>query len=397
MRILIFVVYYLPSPIASAKLIHDLGIEFDRMGHEVVIAAPDENILSDKQITSEEGITVFRIRTGKIKTASRLVRAFNEVRLSQTMWKKGSQFFKENPFDLIVYYSPTIFFGSLVNRLKTLFYCPSYLILRDIFPQWAVDAGIIRRGSFIHRFFRWKEQQNYEAANVIGVQSPANLHYFSDIGLDKKYNLEVLYNWTALTEYNTPNGKYRDRLGLKNKVVFFYGGNIGLAQDMDNVVRLAEALRNEPTAYFLLVGDGSEVPRLKKKIDAKNLTNIYIHPSVDQEEYLAMLSEFDVGLISLDRGLKTQNFPGKMLSYMYLAKPILACINPGNDLKDILEEQHAGIVCINGEDDLLADCARRLMKNEDLRCQLGCNGRVLLENVFSVSKAARQILSHFTN
>ncbi len=397
MRILIFVVYYLPSPIASAKLIHDLGIEFDRMGHEVVIAAPDENILSDKQITSEDGITVFRIRTGKIKTAPRLVRAFNEVRLSQTMWKKGSQFFKENTFDLIVYYSPTIFFGSLVNRLKTLFGCPSYLILRDIFPQWAVDAGILRSGGIVHTFFKWKERQNYDAANVIGVQSPANLQYFSELGLDKKYNLEVLYNWTALTEYNTPNGKYRDRLGLKNKVVFFYGGNIGLAQDMDNIVRLAKALRNEPTAYFLLVGDGSEVPRLKKKIDAKNLTNIYIHPSVDQEEYLAMLSEFDVGLISLDRGLKTQNFPGKMLSYMHESKPILASINPGNDLKEILKEHHAGMVCFNGDHAVFADYARQLVESAELRKRLGSNGRAQLENMFSVSKAARQILSHFAN
>jgi glycosyltransferase involved in cell wall biosynthesis len=397
MRILVFVVYYLPSPIASAKLIHDLGGEFRRMGHDVVIAAPDENIPSESQITCEEGITVLRIKTGKIKTASRSVRAFNEVRLSQTMWKKGSQFFEANPFDLIVYYSPTIFFGSLVNRLKTLFGCPSYLILRDIFPQWAVDAGILRRGSIVYNFFKWKERRNYEAANVIGVQSPANLRYFTELGLDKKYNLEVLYNWTALTKYNTPEGKYRDRLGLENKVVFFYGGNIGLAQDMDNILRLAEALRNEPTAYFLLVGDGSEVPRLKRKIAEQNLTNIYIHPSIDQEEYLAMLSEFDVGLISLDRGLKTQNFPGKMLSYMYLAKPILASMNPGNDLKDILEEHRAGMVCINGEDDLLADCARRLMENQDLRRQLGCNGRALLENMFSVSKAARQILSHFAN
>jgi len=110
-----------------------------------------------------------------------------------------------------------------------------------------------------------------------------------------------------------------------------------------------------------------------------------------------MLYEFDVGLITLDRGLKTQNFPGKMLSYMYLAKPILASINPGNDLKDILEEYRAGMVCINGEDGLLADCARQLMENKDLRHQLGSNARALLENMFSVSKAARQILSHFTN
>lgn len=395
MRILVLVVYYLPNPISSAKLIHDLALELHHMGHKTVVVAPDENILSDSQVSCEEGIDVLRIRTGKIKTASRWTRAFNEIRLSHTIWQRGKHFFKKNTFDLIIYYSPTIFFGTLVKRLKKLFGCSSYLILRDIFPQWAVDAGILRHGGMVYTFFKWKERQNYEAANIIGVQSPANLHYFSEHSLDKKYNLEVLYNWAALTGYKSAHGMYRDRLGLKNKVVFIYGGNIGVAQDMDNIVRLAENLRNEPSAHFLLVGDGSEVARLRAKIAVLGLNNIDIHTSVSQEDYVAMLSEFDVGLISLDRGLKTQNLPGKMLSYMDQAKPILASINPGNDLKDILEENQAGMVCINGEDDLFADYARRLIKNTDLRCQIGSKGRILLERMFSVSKAGRQILSHF--
>jgi glycosyltransferase involved in cell wall biosynthesis len=117
---------------------------------------------------------------------------------------------------------------------------------------------------------------------------------------------------------------------------------------------------------------------------------------VGQNEYLSMLSEFDVGLISLDRGLKTQNFPGKMLGYMYHSMPILASINPGNDLKDILEGQQAGLVCMNGEDDLLAAHARKLVREEKYRHMLGQNARTLLASTFSVSRAAGQILSHFS-
>ena len=109
-----------------------------------------------------------------------------------------------------------------------------------------------------------------------------------------------------------------------------------------------------------------------------------------------MLSEFDVGLISLDRGLRTQNFPGKLLGYMYHAMPILASINPGNDLKEILEGQQAGLVCMNGEDELFAAHARRLVRDENCRRQLGKNSRTLLENTFSVSRAAGQILAHFS-
>ena len=168
-----------------------------------------------------------------------------------------------------------------------------------------------------------------------------------------------------------------------------------MAQDMDNIIRLAKNLRDEPSAYFLLVGDGSEVPRLKSAIASNGLTNITIHDSVGQQEYLSMLAEFDVGLISLDRELKTQNFPGKLLGYMYHSMPILASINPGNDLKTILEDGEAGLVCINVEDEMLAENAKTFLVNADLRRQSGRNARALLENTFSVSRAARQILSHF--
>ncbi|MBU1052682.1 MAG: glycosyltransferase family 4 protein [Proteobacteria bacterium] len=358
------------------------------------MVAPDENILQEYQVSCENGIKVLRIRAGKIKSATRFVRAFNEIRLSKTIWKKGKHFFDDNPCDLIIYYSPSIFFSSLVKWLKKKFTCPSYLILGDIFPEWAVETGVLRKG-LIYRYFKYKEQQNYEAADIIRVQSPANLLYFKENGLDKKYRLEVLYNWISLTKEHAPCASYRVRLGLQNKVVFFYGGNIGVAQDVDNIIRLADNLRNESAAYFLIVGGGSEVNRLKSLINLKGLTNIAIHDPVNHQEYMSMLSEFDVGLISLDRRLRSHNFPGKMMSYMFHAKPILASINHGNDIKEMLEDKQAGLVCINGEDDKLADNARKLLVDENLRCQLGNNARTLLENTFSVSRAAEQILAHF--
>ncbi len=394
MRILILVVYYLPSAMSSAKLIDDLAREFHRLGHEVTVAAPDDTIDQDCQVTLEAGIKVVRIRTGEIKSASLWLRAWREVMLSPVIWRKGKSYFRQNPSDLIVYYSPTIFFGSLVARLKRLYGCSSYLVLRDIFPQWAVDAGVLRRGSLVHRFFEHKEKLNYDAATVVGVQSPANLDYFSEQVRSGKYRPEVLYNWATPSADEGSPGGCRVRLGLEGKIVFFYGGNIGVAQDMDNIIRLAEALRNDKEAYFLLVGKGSEVPRLRSAIAAKGLTNIAIHPPVGQNEYLAMLSEFDVGLVSLDRSLGTHNFPGKILSYMDRSKPVLASINPGNDLKGLLEKHNAGLVCFNGEDKAFEMLARQLLADPTLRSRLGRNARIMLEDCFSVRMAAAQILSH---
>lgn len=395
MRILCLVDCYLPSTKSSAKLVSDLAAEFAQLGHETIVATPDAFLKTSCEETSENGVRVLRVRTGRIKGAGKVRRAINEIRLSSVMWKAGKDFFQQNPCDLIVFYSPSIFFGQLVGKLKKLWSCPSYLILRDIFPQWAIDAGVMRKDFLIYPYFRKRELLQYAAAEVIGVQSPGNLAYFAELGLDKnKKTLDVLFNWMPLKEDAQPIG-LRKKLGLDGKFVFFYGGNIGVAQDMDNVVRLAENLSDEPDIFFLLVGAGSEVPRLEAMIAEKKLTNIAIHPAVGQREYLGLLGEFDVGLISLDRELRTHNFPGKMLGYMYHAMPILASINPDNDLRDVIEQAQAGLVSVNGQDDLLLENARRLIRDEDFRRAVGRNSRALLEKTFSVGSAARQILSHF--
>lgn len=392
MRILIIVDCYLPSKNSAAKLIHDLAVELCNQGHDPIIVTPEPALDQPRQISIENGITVVRVRTGRIKHVSKPVRAINETRLPSVLWKSCREFFRKNPCDLIVFYSPSIFFAPLVKKLKRLWKCKAYMILRDIFPQWAVDAGVLRKG-MAYRFFKMIEKRQYDVANVIGVQSHANLQYFDNLSNGNKYRLEVLYNWATLEEKPVTFQDHRKRLNLQEKVVFFYGGNIGVAQDMDAIIRLSERLHNHPRIHFLLVGQGPEVPKLEAAIKKKNLVNISIHPAVKQEEYLAMLSEFDVGLITLDGNLKTHNFPGKMLAYMSFAKPMLASINPGNDLIDVLEKSNAALSCLAGQDDILCEYALRLSQDAALRTKIGLNGKNLLENVFSVKTAASQIVA----
>ncbi len=394
MRIQILVDCYLPSTKSSAKLAHDLAVEFSRLGHRPCIAVPDDSLAADCVVERDAGIAVLRVKSGKIKGAGRIRRAVNEARLSSTLWSKGGAYFAAHPSDLIIYYSPSIFFGDVVSRLKRQWACPAYLVLRDIFPQWAVDAGVLRDGPACW-YFRRKERAQYAAADVIGVQSPANLQYFRQRHPDLLHRCNVLYNWTTLVEHDVPSTDFRRRLGLDGKVIFFYGGNIGVAQDMDNILRLADRLRGERHVHFLLLGDGSDFTRLQWEIARRRLSNVSLHSAVSQREYQGILSEIDVGLISLDRHLKTQNLPGKMLGYMYHCRPILASINPGNDLGDLLSRHRAGLACINGDDMAFHDGALQLTRNPHLREQLGNNGRRLLEQTFSVEKAAEQILSHF--
>jgi glycosyltransferase involved in cell wall biosynthesis len=270
---------------------------------------------------------------------------------------------------------------------------PAYLILRDIFPYWAVDAGVLKKGP-IFRFFCRAAAQQYRIADVIGVQSPANLRFFATTFPQEKFRLKVLFNWTTLQEAPQARTNYRASLGLKSKIVFLYGGNVGVAQDMDNILRLAARLAFRTDVRFLLVGEGSEVQRLQKSIELNRVRNVQLLPAMPQREYLSMVSEFDVGLISLDARLTSHNVPGKLLSYLYWGMPVLASVNPGNDLFALLQESAGGFCFENGDDANLAWAALRLADDARLRGAMGRNARSLLEQTFSVQHAVNQIFTH---
>jgi glycosyltransferase involved in cell wall biosynthesis len=104
-----------------------------------------------------------------------------------------------------------------------------------------------------------------------------------------------------------------------------------------------------------------------------------------------MLSEFDVGLFTLHKEHSTHNFPGKLLGYMVQKLPILGSVNKGNDLQEIVIEARAGLVTVNGEDELLYENALKLL-DDGYRKELGENANRLLEETFSVQTAANQIL-----
>ena len=390
MKICIVVDDYMPNSIkVGAKMMHELACEFVNQGHVVSVITPDTKV-SSISVEQLDGITVYRFNSGEIKNVGKVKRAINETLLSWNAWKNCKNIFKKNPHDLIVYYSPTIFFGLLVYLLKKEWNAKSYLVLRDFFPQWTIDNKILKKHSPITYYFKFFERINYTVADRIGVMSEKNLEWFKEYYKTDK-PLEVLYNWANLQKFEKKNDKYRKMLGLEDKVVFFYGGNLGHAQDMMNIVRLAINMKDEKQAHFVLVGAGDEYELIKDTIKRKDIRNITLLPSVNQEEFKQMLSEFDVGLFTLSKNHITHNFPGKLLGYMVQGLPILGSINPDNDLKNILEEYEAGLVTINGEDQLFYENAKKFL-NEKFRLQIGKNAKRLLIDKFSVESAAEQIV-----
>jgi glycosyltransferase involved in cell wall biosynthesis len=222
--------------------------------------------------------------------------------------------------------------------------------------------------------------------------SPKNQEIFN-IQTNNKYETEILFNWADLEKYETTNFNLREKLGLTNEVIFFYGGNIGHAQDMSNLLKLAHSMKEQKNAHFILLGQGDEVDLVKDTINSKMMNNISFMSSVSQDDYKAILKEVDVGLFSLAASHKSHNFPGKLLGYMHAGIPILGSVNFGNDLIEIVTENNAGFVFVNGDDKSFLDTAVTLAKDSALRASIGRQGTKLLENVFSVQSAASAILT----
>lgn len=392
MKILIIVDDYLPgSRKIAGKMMHELASQFIQDGHVVSVITPGDK--KDDQFNKIKDLKIHRFNAGKIKNTSKVIRALNESILSFRIYISLFRHLKNDKHELIVYYSPTIFFGIIVKILKKRWKSSTYLILRDFFPQWVIDQKMIKENSLIAKYFRFFEKINYNAADIIALQSPNNFKWFSQYFKTTK-KLSVLYNWTNSDKYHKfPNRQYRTKLNLEDKVVFFYGGNIGKAQDMMNLVRLAENLREYKEAHFIFVGKGEEVDLIKNYIFKHKVKNIQYLGSVDQDEYKLMLSEFDIGLFSLHKDHNTHNFPGKLLGYMLFKMPILGSINPGNDLKEVVEKKEAGLISINGDDEKLLNNAIKLLEDSVYREKIGENAANLLREKFSVENASKQIIN----
>tara|TARA_R110001592_G_scaffold45986_2_gene146674 strand:- start:2526 stop:3737 length:1212 start_codon:yes stop_codon:yes gene_type:complete len=394
MRVALLTDAYLPSStLVHAKMLHELAKQLLSFGHEPYIITPGG---SDQKIRLVEetldGVVVWRFRSSPTRGVGKLKRAINESLLSVKAWHAIAVKVKENPFDLCINYSPSIFFGPLARKMRR-YGAYVYLILRDMFPQWVIDQGMIKEGSIIARYFYFFENLNYQASDCIGVMSDANLRLFHSHHPGYS-NVRVLMNWADTQPLDRVNvaDNWLMNWGIENKVVFFYGGNMGHAQDMANLLRLARDLRDQDEAHFLFVGQGDEVELIHKLKREWQLRNVTIQPSVSQDVYRELLTQVDVGLFSLSAKHTAHNFPGKLLGYMVESLPVLGSVNTGNDVVDLINNNKAGFVFINGDDQQFHSAARQLLDDVELRRKAGVLARDLLLRYFSVESAAESII-----
>lgn len=390
LRIALITDAYPPMRTSAALQMQHLAQAFVQQGHTPTVIVADSSATSPWCLQCEDGVEVLRLATPRTKDIGYVRRALAECALPFVMlWNLSRSPQKQVVWDGIAWYSPTIFFGPMVRVLKRRCQCRGYLILRDLFPDWAVDAGVMRRG-LAYRFFKWVERYQYRVADLIGVQTPANLPLVK-VDSPLQARIEVLNNWLAELPVVKPDFNVVD-CALNGKTIFVYAGNMGTAQGMDCLIDLAIALQSNAEAGFLFVGRGSEVLRLRGRVAAAGLRNILFLDEVDSTQIPGLLAQCHIGLIALDPRHTTHNIPGKLLTYLHAGLPILARINLGNDLEALINDEGIGFVVANDDRKVFHSHALTLLATPELRAAMGQSGRLLAAREFSPAAAVQQIM-----
>jgi glycosyltransferase involved in cell wall biosynthesis len=388
MNYLILTDRYFPTPVSGAILMKDLVTQLQLEGHNITVLSASSEIRDEYNFESSNNINILRVKTENQKNLSYPKRLMFELFLQRKIWKIYQLKQLTSP-DYIIAQSPTIFWSFIIKKLKQKKDIPFYLILRDIFPKWVVDTGIISKFNPVYLFLKLHEKKLYKLADVIGVQSESNLQYFSRKKTANR--IEVLYNFKKLDSKVTRKNDLRSKLNLHEKVIFVFGGNLGFAQDPNNLLMLVNSLKSNKKAHFLFIGEGTEFENLLKERDSQQLDNLSLIPSVSDKEYQSILLDCDIGLISLRKDFQTDNFPNKLLNYMQYELPVLASINPGNELIQLIGSCKNGLVSENGNDEDFIMNAKILLESRNLRKDMGKRGKDLLYNQFDVRSATMAI------
>ena len=373
---ILFLALAYPKIPNSSNLYTDLMEEFRNQGHDVFVVAPAVND-SEVGLINEEGISVIRVKTLPLLNVNPIQKGIANVLLPFQYKKAIKKHFKSEALDLIIMPTPPISLVDVASWLKNKYQSNLYLILRDIFPQNAVDLGMMKKGRMLYNFFRKKEHLLYELVDQIGCMSQGNIDYVMRHNPKVKVRkLHLLPNWQKeIPQFSGDKEALRKKYSFDDNFVIIFGGNIGLPQKLENILAVAELFQPEDKVLFFIVGQGTEKAKIEKLIQEKNIQNVVIKNSLPREDYQNIISVADCGLISLHENFTIPNIPSKSLSYFNARIPVLAAIDSNTDYGKIIQDEvKAGVCAPSNQAYLIKEKIDLLRANPQLCMQMGENG-----------------------
>ena len=391
---ILFVFFTLPD-LSQSSMYSDMVNIFHENGHKVFPMAPTNNKETKSIILNEQGIDVLRVKTRDVFSKDLIQKGIANVLLPYQYKKAFLKFWKKQSFDLIIVATPSVMFADFVSYAKKKTDAKVLLLQKDIFPQNAVDLGFMKKDSLIYNFFKKNEIKLLKTADKIGCTSEGNKNYLLKHNLFlKNENLDIVYNSTKLLKKNLEdNSLITEKYNTVGKFVVVFGGNMGKPQQLENVLQLAKNTSIYKDVLFLIIGKGTEVDELKKEVQNMNLSNILFVDKVPREEYFNLLSNCNLGLISLHQDFTVPNTPMKLNDYLNAGIPVLASIDRGNDLGNILVNNNMGLFAYADSPNELFLAFKELYLNKEECFDIGKNGNKFCHENLSAEKSYEKIIS----
>ena len=394
--------------IDNHDLYTDLMRQFAKNDHSVYIISPTERrfgkqteLLEDHSDELDKRVHILKLKTGNIQKTNIIEKGISTILLGSQLQKGIKQYFSDVHFDLVLYSTPPITVLNTVKFIKKRDRAKTYLMLKDIFPQNAVDIGMMSKTGLkgvLYKYFRSRERKLYAVSDRIGCMSQANADYVlkhnPEIDPGK---VEICPNSIEVQDVSlTPE----ERISMRNKYeipidkkAFVYGGNLGKPQGISFIMRCLQVLAEEKEVFFLIAGDGTEFGTIESFISKEKLLNVKLMKSIPREDYDRMIAACDVGLVFLDHRFTIPNYPSRLLAYMQAGLPVLAATDPNTDVGQTIVEGNFGWWCESNNPDDFAKCVLDAL-HADLQV-LGRNSKKYLEDNFTAKKCFNTISKHF--
>ena len=374
----------------------DLIRKFIQNGHKVHVFSPLERRNWKNSNNKKEINKVHFVKTLNLTKTSFFEKFIGLILFDFLFEKQIKKEIIDVKIDLILYTTPPITISKLIQKLKDKYNCKTYLLLKDIFPQNAVDLKLINKGSILYKYFRKKETELYNVSDHIGCMSRANFNYVVKNNPEFQDKIEVNPNSREVLETH----KFKNNSEFifpKNKVLFVYGGNLGLPQEIKSLVRNIISCSELKKAFFIIVGEGTEKKWLKNYIKIKSPKNLILLDSLEFSKYFSLLNLCHVGIISLNKNFTIPNYPSRILDYMMFKLPVICATDKNTDIGIDAEKEGYGFVCKTDDSVKFFNFVEKFTKDKKLRFQMGVNGYNKLLSDFNTDISYSIILNHFKN
>ena len=387
------------NSIEEQSIYQDLLRKFRDEGHDINIITPIERRFNkNTHLIIEGNVKILNVKTPNIQKTNIVEKGFATLILEFLFKKAIKKFLKNEKFDLIMYSTPPITFTRLVRTLKNSNNAKTYLLLKDIFPQNAVDLKMMSSSGILYKYFRKKELELYEMSDWIGCMSEENKKYIlkHNRGLNEA-KVEVNPNSIYLQEDKNTLIDSNKILGIipQNKTIFLYGGNLGKPQGINFLLDIIIDSNYNSNAYFIIVGSGTETNKIQKWFDVKKPENALFVNQLNQKDYEMLLKQSHVGLVFLHPDFTIPNYPSRILPYMKYKLPILFATDTNTDIGKEAELYDYGFWCESGKIEEFRKFIDLLTFNKELRRKMGINGYNRLKKDFNVNYSYEMIMNHF--